>query len=151
MEFLFHDVRHAVRSLLKAPRFTVIVVVTLTVAIGATTAVFSIVNGVLLNPLGFTDPDRLAYVNAISPAGASMPVSPQDLIDFRARTHSFTDLAAVEGGRSMTYARDDGPALRVSAARVGATFFSILGVNAALGRTFLPNEDAVAALGLRCT
>jgi len=142
MEFLFHDVRHAVRSLVKAPRFTLIVVVTLTLAIGATTAVFSIVNGVLLNPLGFADPDRLAYVRAISPSRTVMPVSPQDLIDFRARTHSFTDLAAVDAGRSMTLTRDADPALRISAARVGASFFSILGVNAALGRTFLPHEDA---------
>jgi predicted permease len=141
MHPVVQDLRYAARKLRHTPAFTLIALATLSLAIGATTAVFSVVNGVLLNPLGFARPDRLVYMEAVSPTGTTMPLSPQDLSDFRVRTNSFTDVAAVDGGRSMNLVRTGVPAMRVSAARVGATFFAVLGIEPALGRTFAANED----------
>lgn len=145
MEFLLQDLRHAARTLGRTPGFTVVALATLALAIGATTAVFSLVNGVLVNPLGFTRPERLLYVGTTDPRGAAMSVSPQDLQDYRDQTHSFTGMAAVDGGRSMSLDRAPAPAVRISAARVGASFFSLLGIGAQLGRTFAAGEDAPGA------
>ena len=142
MDSILHDLRYAARRLRNAPGFAVIVVATLAFAIGATTAVFSIVDAVLLNPLGFARPDRLVYVQSTDPHGNPMPVSPQDLIDYGDRTHSFSDVASVDGGRSMNFTRESQAAVRIGAARVGASFFSILGVDVARGRTFAPGDDA---------
>src|SRR5579885_1522675 len=145
MDNLFYDIRYGARKLRNAPTFALVVIATLTLAIGATTAVFSIVNGVLLNPLGFARPDRLVYVQSLDPKGKTMPVSPQDMVDFRDRTHSFTDVVSVDGGRTFNFTRASQPAVRISAARVGATFFSLLGVDASHGRTFVRGEDARGA------
>jgi putative ABC transport system permease protein len=145
MESLIQDVHYGARKLARTPGFTLVVVATLTLAIGVTTAVFSIVNGVLLNPLGFARPDRLVYVQATDPKGSPMSVSPQDLIDYGTRTHSFTGVAAVDAGRNLNLVAGPAGAVRVSAARVGAQFFSLLGVSAQRGRTFAPGEDSAAA------
>jgi len=145
MELLMNDIRYAARKLARAPGLTFVIVATLSLAIGATTAMFSIVNGVLLNPLGFTRPDRLVLVQATDPKGQPMAVSPQDMIDYRDQTHSFVGMAAVDGGRSMNLTRESAPAVRISAARVGALFFSLLGIKAQHGRTFAPSEDAANA------
>src|SRR4051812_45297188 len=99
MSSLAHDVRQAVRSLAKAPRLTALVILTLATAVAVTTAVFSVVNGVLLAPLRFASPDRLAFVQARNPHGRPMPLSPQDLIDFQRRNHSFISLAGIDAGR----------------------------------------------------
>jgi predicted permease len=145
MERIIHDIRYALRKLARTPAFTLIVVATLALAIGATTAMFTIVNGVLLNPLGFTRPDRLVYVQSTDPTGKPMYASPQDLLDYRDRSHSFVGLAAVDAGRNMSLARESAPAIRITSARVGASFFSLLGVPAEHGRTFAANEDAKGA------
>ncbi|HEX8944637.1 MAG TPA: ABC transporter permease [Gemmatimonadaceae bacterium] len=145
MELLLQDTRYAARKLARAPGFTLIVVATLSLAIGATTAMFSIVNGVLLNPLGFTRPDRLVFVEGTDPKGEPIPVSPQDMMDYRDRTHSFTGMAAVDGGRNVNLTRESAPAVRISAARVGASFFSLLGIRAQRGRTFAPGDDDASA------
>src|SRR5581483_11618295 len=81
MDAFFHDLRYAARKIRSAPTFSLVVVMTLALAIGATTAVFSIVNGVLLNPLGFARVDRLVMVRSTDPNGNPMELSPQDLID----------------------------------------------------------------------
>jgi putative ABC transport system permease protein len=145
MEFLMHDLRYAARKLARAPGFTLIVVATLSLAIGATTAMFSIVNGVLLNPLGFVRPARLVFVGGTGPKGEPMTISPQDMIDYRDQSHSFAGMAAVDGSRSLNLTRESAPAVRISAARVGASFFSLLGIGAQLGRTFVPGDDATDA------
>lgn len=145
MDTLLYDLRYAARKLRHSPGFTIVAVATLGVAIGATTAMFSIVNSVLLNALPFAEPSRLVYVQSTDSKGAPLPVSPQDLIDYRARSRSFTDLVAMDGGESINLSRAGAPALRVTGARVGATFFSTLRVRPALGRTFTPGEDEKAA------
>jgi putative ABC transport system permease protein len=115
---------------------------TLSLAIGATTAVFSLVNGVILKPLDFARPDRLVYLHDFSPNEENRAISPQDLLDYRAQTHSCTDVVAIDPELSLALVRPSAPAVRLSAARVGATFFSVLGVKAQLGRTFIAGEDS---------
>ncbi len=145
MEAAIQALRYAARRLARTPAFTLIAVATLTLAIGASTAAFSLVNGVLLKPLGFERPDRLVYLHATDPRAAAMPISPQDLLDFRDQTHSFSGIAAVQSGQSLNLTRPQSAPLRVNAARVGADFFSVLGTQAQIGRTFAPDEDARAA------
>ncbi|HVX39247.1 MAG TPA: ABC transporter permease [Gemmatimonadaceae bacterium] len=142
MDTLVHDIRYAARKLARTPGFTLVAIVTLALAIGATTAVFSIVNGVILNPLGFRQPDRLVYIGSTSPDGKPMNASPQDLLDYGARNHTLTDLAAIDPGESANLVRASASPLRISEARVGASFFDILGLRAQLGRTFVHGEDA---------
>ncbi|HZS60355.1 MAG TPA: ABC transporter permease [Gemmatimonadaceae bacterium] len=138
---IVRELRHAARRLARTPSFTLISLTTLSLAIGATTAVFSLVNGVLLQPLDFARPDRLVYLHDFSSTDENRAISPRDLLDYRTQTHSFTDVVAIEGDLSLSLVRPSAPALRLSAARVGATFFSILGVKAQLGRTFVAGED----------
>src|SRR5215472_14394367 len=142
MEIPVQDIRYAARQLARTPGFTLIALATLALAIGATTAVFSIVDGVLLKSLGFVRPDRLVYVSSTDPNGGSLPISPQDMMDYRDQSHSFSGMAAVQANANLTFAAASAIPARISAARVGAAFFSILGVNAQLGRTFADGDDA---------
>ena len=136
------DIRQAIRSLSRTPWFTLAVVATLAVAVGANTLIFSVVNGVVLDPLPFRDADRLvAVANENSPDLST--VSPPDLHDWRSDVRGLDGLAAytiepvnLTGGRE--------PA-RLQAARVTANWFSLLGIGAAAGRTFTADEDQPAA------
>jgi putative ABC transport system permease protein len=145
MEAAIQQLRYAARRLARTPAFTLIAIATLSIAIGASTAAFSFVDGVLLKPLGFERPDRLVYLHGTDARGTAMMIAPQDLIDFRSQTHSFTTVVPVESRQSFNLLRPGAPALRVNAARVGAEFFSALGTHAQLGRTFAPGEDARTA------
>ncbi len=145
MEAAIQELRYAARRLARTPAFTLIALATLALAIGASTAAFSLVNGVLLKPLGFERPDRLVYLHGTDARATAKCISPQDLIDFRNQTHSFTAIAAVESRQNLNLLRPKAPPLRVNAARVGAEFFSVLGTRAQLGRTFAPGEDARTA------
>ena len=122
-----------------------IALATLSLAIGASTAAFSLVNGVLLKPLGFAQPDQLVYLRGTDARRSTMMISPQDLTDYRDQTHSFTGIVTVQSRRNVNLLRPKAPALRVNAARVGADLFSLLGTTAQLGRTFAPGEDARTA------
>ena len=145
MEAAIQELRYAARRLARSPAFAVIAIATLSLAIGASTAAFSLVNGVLLKPLGFERPNQLVYLHGTDARAGTMEISPQDLIDFRNQTHSFTGIAAVESRQNLNLVRPKAPPLRVNAARVGAEFFSLLGTRAQLGRTFAPGEDASTA------
>src|SRR5437588_12451075 len=96
MHNLFQDLRFAARMLLKKPVFTFIALLTLGVGIGANTAIFSVVNAVLLKPLPYPDPDRLVTVSSADPkSGGGMSVSYPDFLDWREKNRTFEDLAAV--------------------------------------------------------
>src|SRR5919205_2049890 len=96
MDTLLQDVRYAARKLLRAPGFTVVAVATLALAVGATTAVFSIVNGVLLKPLPFDEPERVVFISSTEREGKTNPISAPDFVDYRAQSKSFVGMAAYD-------------------------------------------------------
>ncbi|HXG68897.1 MAG TPA: ABC transporter permease [Blastocatellia bacterium] len=141
METLFQDIRFGLRRLAKSPGFTVIALLSLALGIGANTAIFSLVNAVLLRPLPFHDPDRLVMVwEEASFAGFPRNTpAPANYADWKAQNQVFEDMAALTW---RTYnLTGDGEPEKVSAYAVTANFFPLLGVQPALGRTFLPEED----------
>jgi len=139
---LIQDARFGLRKLRRMPGYTTIAVATIGIAIGATTAIFSIVDTVLLRPLPYADPSRLMFVESTSPEGRPMDMSPPDLDDYRAQSHSFAALSPVQGGGSVTLGRSGLPAVRLNRARVGANFFSLLGIAFERGRGFVTGDDS---------
>jgi putative ABC transport system permease protein len=143
------DLSYAVRRLREAPGFTLVAVATLALGIGATSAIFSVVNAVLLRPLPFAEPDRLVRVGQ-SWKGRAAPYSPQNFLDVEAQAKSFSGMAAIDnGGVTLT---GQGAAARLEGAQVSASFFDVLRVRPLLGRGFLagenePDRDKVAVLG----
>ena len=138
---LWQDLRYGTRSLRKNPSFTAIAVVTLALGIGANTAIFSVVNGVLLRPLPYPEPDRLVMVNGISLQAAQekSPLCEADFLDWKSQNQVFESLAGFSSNR-FNYTGGEAPE-QVDGAWVTADFFSTLGVQPALGRAFLPDED----------
>ena len=135
------DVRHGVRLLRRSPGFAVAAVPTLTLAIGATTTIFAIVDAVLLQPPPFPDPDRLVTLWQTNPdTGEPVGVSPADFRDWRDRTRSFEHMAAIDRF-SFDSTGAGGPEV-LYAALVTDDFFKVLGVGVAHGRTFRPGEFA---------
>ena len=144
MDALLQDIRYAARKLLRAPGFALVAVTTLALAIGATTAVFSIVNGVLLQPLPFRDPSRVVSVSSTDKGGEPIYLSSLDYIDYRDRSGSFQSMAQYSVDDVNLTGAGVQP-LRLSEARVGASFFDVLGVRPQVGRFFNTNEDSAEA------
>jgi putative ABC transport system permease protein len=144
MQTLIQDLRFGARMLLKKRGFTIVAVITLGLGIGANTTMFSVVNGMLLRPLPFNDPERLAHLDEkSSKAGMeTMGFSFPDFTDWRARSRSFEQMALYEED-SFTLASGNATerAERIEGARVTASLFPLLGVKAAQGRHFLEEED----------
>lgn len=148
MESLFQDVRHALRQLLKSPGFTLAAVLTLAFGIGASTAIFSIVEGVLLRPLPFPDPARLVTLGDILEGvkyGADAPgVTAPGVRIYMRDTRAFSSLG---GYQSSTYelstdeASGLGEPAEINAARLTASMFPVLGVSPLMGRPFTQKED----------
>ena len=133
------DIRHALRLLAKNPAFTLATVGTLALAIGATTAIFSVVRGVLLQPLPYHEPERLVRVWEVSPQGENRNVvSPGNYLDWRDRARAFESLGA-HGGTFAIALTGAGEPLTVGAARVTPSAFDTLSVQAQAGRLF--NEE----------
>jgi len=144
MKGLLQDLRYGLRQLRKSPGFTAVAVVTLALGIGANTAIFSVVNGVLLRPLAFPNPSQLVRVWHVPPP-ASFPgmttfsVSAANYLDWERQNHVFDSMANY-GYRGFTLTGSDKPE-QVDACAATSGFFSTLGVQPALGRVFLPEED----------
>jgi putative ABC transport system permease protein len=143
MESVLADLKFAVRSLSKARGFTVTAVLTLALGIGASTAVFSVANAVLLRPLPFANPDRLMWISEVRKSGTPMSVAWPDYLDWREQSKSFEALAAIQ--RGIVNFTGTGEPERLDARFVTSGFFDILGVRPALGRTFRPDEDRLGA------
>jgi predicted permease len=143
---LRQDIAHSWRTLRRSPGFTAVALMTLALGIGANTAIFSVVNGLLLRDLPFPDPDAVvrlwgAHTNEPRQRGQ---ISPADFVDFRSRQRSFALLGAFAYGGGGTYV---GPndAVPLAGLRVDAHVFNVLGVRPMLGRTFVVGEDSAAA------
>jgi len=142
MNTLLQDLRYGVRVLLKKPGFTLVTVITLALGIGANTAIFSVVNAVLLKPLPFKDSERLVMVwnrGAEAAGGDRTPLALADLLDWRAGSRSFDEIGAFQF-IMFNYTSSESPE-RIQAAGVTANFLSMLGVLPSLGRTFLADEE----------
>jgi putative ABC transport system permease protein len=144
MPSLLQDLRYALRQLRRSPGFTAVVLVTLALGIGANTAIFSVVNGVLLRPLGFKDANRLVRVWHVPPA-KSFPgmtrfaASAANYLDWEKQNHVF-DRMAILAYRSFDLTGGDKPE-QVDACAASSGFFATLGVQPMLGRLFFPEED----------
>ena len=133
------EIRHLVRALRRSPGFTAAAVLTLGLGIGATTAIFSLIDGVLLRPLAYPNPERLYVIHESFPNVARMPVNAGHFERWRAATRSFDGLALL---RPMTVnLTGRGEPEPVSLARASAALFPMLGVRAQAGRLFLDEED----------
>lgn len=141
METLWQDIRYGFRILMRSPGFTAVVVLTLALGIGANTAMFSIVNAVLLQPLPYPKADRLVQLWEIEgrEQARQEPVGPVNFADWQERTGTFEHLAAYRYA-SLTLTGGD-ESERILGAAVSATFFSVLGVSPVFGRGFRPEED----------
>ena len=143
MQSLVSDLRYAFRILLNSPSFTVIAVLTLALGIGANTAIFSVINAVLLKPLPFPDPDRLVLVweNNIHEPNRTNIVSAPNFLDWQKQNHVFESIAIFDSaGKGYNLSEGKEPE-RVSGVRVSAGFFDVLGIKPLLGRTFFPEEE----------
>jgi putative ABC transport system permease protein len=138
MHILLQDLRYAFRLLAKNPAFTSIAILTLALGIGANTAIFSVVNAVLLRPLAFRDPSRLVLV-AEKSKYPTISTSYENYVDWRDQSHSFESLEATRG-TTITLTGTAEPE-RLNARMMTAGLFPLLGVDARLGRTFRADED----------
>jgi predicted permease len=145
MESLMQDIRYGWRMLGKNPGFTVIAVLTLAIGIGASTATFSVVDTVLLQPLPYQQPEQLVTVTETLPGMSAdeVGVAAGEYEDYRDRNRSFSRVAAYQStGFNLT---GEGKPLRINAAGVSASLFPLLGVSPELGRTFTADEDRFGA------
>ncbi|MEK6410811.1 MAG: ABC transporter permease [Acidobacteriota bacterium] len=133
------DLKYAIRMLSARPGFTAAAVLSLALGIGACTAIFSVVDGVLLRSLPYPDADRIVQLREVSEKGARMPVTEPNYVDVRARNHSLESIAQYSGG--LTRVTGGSEPVRIRAYGVSADFFHVLGVQPALGRVFLPEES----------
>jgi putative ABC transport system permease protein len=139
MQTLWQDLRYGARMLLKQPVFTLIAVLTLALGIGANTAIFSLVNAVLLRPLPFAESERLVWTWGEFSGGNRASTSPPDFLDYRAQNRCFEELAAMMF-KSFNLTGSGEPD-RVVGSMVTANFFQALGVKLVHGRAFLPEEE----------
>ena len=143
MSTLLYDLRYGFRMLAKEPGFAAVAVLTLALGIGVNTALFSVVNGVLLNPLPYAHPDQLVTLYSRDATFTEASVSYPNFLDWVRGNHSFSALAAYRSD-DFNLTGSDQPE-RVPVVMISASFFPLLGVRPALGRTFRPEEDQVGA------
>lgn len=143
MEILFQDVRYGLRLLRKSPGFTTIALLTLALGIGANTAIFSVLYGVLLRPLPYKDASRLIVLNEATPKVGTVSVSYPNFLDWRAQSRAFSDIVAVHSV-GFNLSGVDRPE-SISGQAVSPKFLSMLGVHPLLGRDFNASEEKAGA------
>jgi predicted permease len=145
MGTIIQDLRYALRTLSSNPAFAMIALLVLALGIGASTAIFSVVNAVLIQPLAYPDSDRLAQVGRQLPLGFSSALSPAQFLFYRDHNESFTGMATYDGrGGGMNLTGGETPE-RLPSRRVSTGFFDVLQVQPHLGRGFLPEDGAQGA------
>src|SRR5215470_3033495 len=143
MGALLDDIRYGFRILTKSPGFMLVAVLTLAIGIGANTALFSVVNGVLLNPLPYPNPSQLVAVAETFPPFAEASISYPNFLDWVRMNHTFDALAAYR--HTVFNLTDTGDAQRLNAVEVSASFFPLLGAKPVIGRNFAPQDDRQGA------
>src|SRR5215469_16372941 len=145
IDTLFQDIRYAITLLIKKPAFSVVAILGLMLGIGANTAIFSVVNALLLKPLPYRDPGRLVDLwsdNTIDPK-APHAISYTNFVDWREQSQAFEGMAAyTQNDYNLT---GSGDPLRLHGVQTTYNLFSLLGVNPMLGRSFLPEDDTPGA------
>jgi hypothetical protein len=143
MNTLLHDLRYGLRMLTKNPGFTAVAVLTLALGIGANTAIFSVVYGVLLRPLPYPKPNQIVDLREVNAKGGRMNFADPNFEDVRSQSHAFEGVAeyaawlqSVSGGSEPT---------RSMVASVSHDFFPLMGVGPVLGRGFLPEDQRFGA------
>src|SRR5262245_7495240 len=143
---LLQDLRYGARMLLRSPGFTLIAVITLALGIGANTAIFSLVNSILLRQLPFRQPEQLVWVSSRRPDSGKRPFNLPDFIDYRDQNQSLAGIAAFANwSANLT---DQGEPERLQGLRISANAFQLLGVQAVVGRTLLPADDTPGQQGV---
>src|SRR5438067_10634968 len=145
MHSILQDFRYALRMLAKQPAFTAIAVLTLALGIGANTAIFSIINSVLLRPLPYPHADRIMVLNESSGPGQDFSVALPDYFDWQKETKTFEHLACTHKESRNLSGIPGREAERVSTASVTRNFFNIIGLSPQIGRVFSEDEDKVGA------
>jgi predicted permease len=143
METLLRDIRYGIRSLLKRRSLALLAIVTLALGIGANTAMFSVINAVILRPLPYVEPDRLVWMNESGPEVADRWLSYPNFVDWRERSKSFEAMSPFRGW-SMTLTGGD-QALNLTARMVSADYFKVMGVGPFMGRVFTADDDRPGA------
>jgi putative ABC transport system permease protein len=139
METLLYDTRYAIRTMLKSPGFTAVAVIALALGIGANTAIFSVVNAVLLRPLPYKDPDRLVHVHRMQPPIRRAPISRPDYFEWENQQEVFQGIAAFFWRTYNLTGVDQ--AEKLAGARVTGSFFSLFGISPAAGRYLDSSDD----------
>ena len=139
MDSLIKDIRYGVRGLLKHPGFTAIVVITLALGIGASTAIFSIVNSVLLRRLPYRNADRIVAIQEVDKEGKRGQSTSANFLDWRAQNTVFEHLAAIKSSTTNLALSDH--AERLELAQTNANFFDVFGITPQYGRLFLPQDE----------
>src|SRR5687767_7590599 len=139
MDTLLKDIRYGLRGFFKRPGFTGIVIVTLSLGIGASTAIFSVVNTVLLRPLPYSQAERIVAIHEVDQNGKRGQVTPANFLDWRAQNTVFEHLAAILTRPANLSAGDQ--AERIELAMTSANFFAVFGIEPARGRFFIPADE----------
>ena len=139
MQVFIQDLRYGARTLLKRPGFAFIAIITLALGIGANTAIFSVVNAVLLRPLPYRNQERIVAVQELGKDGLRKQVTPANFLDWRAQNNSFEHLAAIFTRTANLAGTDD--AERISLAVTSANFFDVFSLQPQLGRLFIPEDE----------
>ncbi|PWT91414.1 MAG: ABC transporter permease [Blastocatellia bacterium] len=138
MDSIIKDIRYGIRSLMKQPVFNAIAIITLALGIGANTAIFSVVNAVLLQPLPYNDASRIVRINETEGRGG-MGVSPPNLVNFQQENQTFESIAGYAGGSFIL--TGVGEPFRLQTAEVSHELFSVLGIKPILGRSFSADDE----------
>lgn len=140
VEDIPRDMSYAIRSLRRSPAFTIAAVLTLSIGIGATTAIYSVIDRVLLEPLPFPDGDRLVTVREPERAPTTPALSYPEFLEWRSRTTTLSAMATVGFNPQVIMPTREGTA-RLTGAIISTNYFEVLGVNAAIGRTIVSADD----------
>src|SRR6266516_3250405 len=139
MQKLWQDLRYGIRMLFKSPGITFVVILALALGIGANTAIFSVVDAVLLRPLPYEESDRLVFLNETSKVMDEISISYPNFTDWRNQNHVFEKIGVYN--RNSYNLTGNGEAERILTGQVSADLFSALRANAAIGRVFTNDED----------